>query len=62
LSDRQAKSTAKYITEIGEIGVGRITGKGFGESQLLNRCASGVRCSKAGQQLNYRSEFIVVSK
>ena len=62
LSDRRAKSTAKYITEVGGITSDRITGQGFGETQLLNSCASGVRCSKSEHQLNRRSEFIVVSK
>jgi len=62
LSDRRAKSTAKYISEKGGIALDRISGKGFGETELLNRCANGVKCSKEEHQLNRRSEFIVISK
>lgn len=62
LSDRRAKSTAKYIIEVGGISSDRMTGKGFGETQLQNKCANGVKCSKTEHQLNRRSEFIVVEK
>ncbi len=62
LSDRRAKSTAKYIIEVGGISLDRMTGKGFGETQLQNQCSNGVKCSKTEHQLNRRSEFIVVGK
>lgn len=62
LSDRRAKSTATYISSTGGINSSRISGKGFGESELLNQCKNGVRCSKSDHQVNRRSEFIVISK
>lgn len=61
LSEARAKSTVEYIIAAG-IDRSRITGRGYGESQLLNRCANGVKCSEAEHQLNRRSEFIIVAK
>ena len=62
LSDRRAKSTAKYIADHSGFSLTRISGKGFGESQLLNHCKNGVKCSNEEHQINRRSEFIVISK
>lgn len=60
LSDRRAKSTKAYLVKSG-IEANRIdSAKGFGESQLLNKCKNGVPCSKAEHQLNRRSEFIIL--
>nr|WP_294928415.1 hypothetical protein [uncultured Flavobacterium sp.] len=33
--------------------------KGYGETQLVNHCADGVKCSEEEHQLNRRSEFII---
>ncbi len=60
LSERRVQSTIKYIIETGGIDKSRVTGRGYGESQLLNECKDGVRCSDEKHQLNRRSEFIVV--
>lgn len=60
LSDRRAKSTRDYIVSQG-IEANRIkSALGFGESQLINRCKNGVKCSEMEHQLNRRSEFIIV--
>jgi len=59
LSDRRAKSTVEYIISKG-IDADRISGKGFGETELLNECANFVKCSKAKHQLNRRTEFYIV--
>lgn len=59
LSDRRAKSTMEYIIQNG-IDRKRLTSKGYGETQLINKCADGVKCSEAEHQQNRRSEFIVV--
>ncbi len=59
LSEKRAKSTVNYIVSQG-IDRTRITGKGYGESQLLNTCANGVSCSDKEHQKNRRSEFIIV--
>lgn len=59
LSDRRAKSTMEFIIQNG-IDRERLTAKGYGETQLINKCADGVECSEAEHQQNRRSEFIVV--
>ncbi len=62
LSDRRAKSSAAYIVSKG-IDPSRITGKGYGESQLLNgcQCEGAVKsaCPDAEHQMNRRTEFKV---
>lgn len=59
LSERRAKATMKWMIDNG-ISKDRITGKGYGESQLVNKCANGVPCTSQEHQANRRSEFIVV--
>lgn len=61
LSKRRNTSTIDYIINRGNISRSRITGRGYGETQLQNRCSNGVKCSKEEHQLNRRSEFIVVA-
>jgi outer membrane protein OmpA-like peptidoglycan-associated protein len=60
LSERRAKSTIKYIVENGKIDRFRVTGRGYGETGLINKCADGVPCSDGEHQLNRRSEFIIL--
>lgn len=60
LSDRRAKSTVKWLIDNG-IEKHRLTGKGYGESQLVNECADGVPCTEEQHQANRRSEFIIMS-
>ncbi|WP_413999997.1 OmpA family protein [Flavobacterium sp. W1B] len=60
LSDRRAKSTVAWLIKNG-ISADRLSGKGYGESQLLNKCSDGVKCSEQEHQANRRSEFIIVS-
>ena len=60
LSDKRAKSTIKWLVEKG-IDPSRLTGKGYGETQLVNQCADGVKCSEEEHQLNRRSEFITTN-
>ncbi|MDP3313423.1 OmpA family protein [Lutibacter sp.] len=60
LSYNRAKSTFKYIVSKG-INSSRITKyEGFGESQLVNKCSNGVKCSEAEHQLNRRTEFVII--
>jgi outer membrane protein OmpA-like peptidoglycan-associated protein/tetratricopeptide (TPR) repeat protein len=58
LSDRRAKSTRSWMIAQG-IDASRLTAKGYGEYQLVNKCADGVICSEAEHQKNRRSEFII---
>ncbi|MGG5578223.1 OmpA family protein [Myroides sp. C15-4] len=60
LSDRRVKSTIKWMIEQG-IDPSRLTGRGYGESQLLNKCSNGVPCTVEEHQLNRRSEFIILA-
>ena len=59
LSDRRAKSTRKWLIDQG-IEASRLTAKGYGERELINDCADGVKCSEEEHQMNRRSEFIIV--
>ncbi|OUL60526.1 OmpA family protein, partial [Flavobacterium sp. AJR] len=58
LSDRRAKSTIKWLIQNG-VAPNRLTGKGYGETQLVNGCSDGVKCTEAEHQMNRRSEFII---
>ncbi|MBK0370105.1 OmpA family protein [Flavobacterium agrisoli] len=60
LSERRAESTIKWLVKNG-INKSRLTGKGYGESELVNGCSDGVKCSEAEHQMNRRSEFIVTA-
>lgn len=59
LSDKRAKSTVAYIIGQG-IDSSRISGAGYGETQLVNDCGNDSKCSEEAHQLNRRSEFIVI--
>lgn len=61
LSQRRADATREYILSRG-IEPARIESSiGYGESQLLNECADGVKCSEAKHQENRRSYFYIVN-
>lgn len=60
LSDRRAKSTIKWLIKNG-IAANRLTGKGYGETQLVNNCSDGVKCTEEEHQANRRSEFIITA-
>ncbi|AEH01681.1 OmpA family protein [Lacinutrix sp. 5H-3-7-4] len=59
LSQRRNTSTKNWIIEKGKISKSRISGRGYGETQLVNRCSNGVKCSEEEHQQNRRSMFIV---
>jgi len=58
LSDNRAKSTINWLVKNG-VDPSRLTGKGYGETQLVNQCSDDVKCSEEEHQLNRRSEFII---
>ncbi len=58
LSNRRARATIEWLISKG-IDSNRLTGKGYGESQLVNNCGDGVKCSEEEHQMNRRSEFII---
>lgn len=60
LSDRRAKSTRDYLLSR-NIAPERIESAiGYGERQLLNECADGVKCSEEQHQENRRSYFYIL--
>ena len=59
LSNRRAKSTIDWLVKNG-VAKNRLTGKGYGETQLVNRCSDGVSCTEEEHQMNRRSEFIIM--
>jgi len=59
LSDKRAKRTVDYIISRG-IDSSRITGKGYGATQLINQCVKGVQCTDAQHEKNRRSEFVII--
>lgn len=60
LSTKRAESTVAYIIRQG-IDPSRITAKGYGETQPVNRCVNGVRCSESEHQQNRRTEFVILN-
>jgi outer membrane protein OmpA-like peptidoglycan-associated protein/tetratricopeptide (TPR) repeat protein len=60
LSDRRAKSTIAWLVSKG-IDPKRLTGRGYGETQLVNGCADNVECTEEQHQMNRRSQFIITS-
>ena len=61
LSDRRAKSSAKYI-KANINNPDRIYGKGYGELKLKNKCKNGVKCSEELHQENRRTEFKIIKR
>ncbi len=59
LSNARAKSTIDWLVKNG-IDKKRLIGKGYGESQPVNNCVDGIKCSEEEHQLNRRSEFIIL--
>lgn len=62
LSNKRAQSTKDYILSRG-ITPNRIESAiGFGESQLLNKCSNGTKCTEEEHQLNRRSYFYILEE
>lgn len=62
LSDKRAKATQAYLYTQG-IGENRIESAiGYGESQLLNHCSDGVKCTNEEHDVNRRSDFIILKR
>ncbi len=61
LSRKRASETVNYLLSIGA-NYKRITGKGYGETELLNKCSNNVKCSEIEHQQNRRTEFVVIKK
>lgn len=60
LSERRAERTVAYVISKG-VSEDRISYEGFGETQLVNECEDGVRCTEEQHAKNRRSEFNIVN-
>jgi outer membrane protein OmpA-like peptidoglycan-associated protein len=60
LSERRAERTVEYVISKG-ISQDRIQHEAFGETQLVNDCADGVRCTEEQHSKNRRSEFKIIN-
>ena len=54
LSQRRSESVVAYLISKG-VSKGRLVAKGFGETQLINKCADGINCSEVEHQANRRT-------
>lgn len=61
LTQRRAIETVNYLISLGA-DPKRITGKGFGETELINNCGNNVVCTEIQHQENRRTEFVIVNK
>lgn len=59
LSSGRAQQAVNFIVTKGNISNKRISAKGYGESQLVNKCKDGVECSDDEHGLNRRAEIKV---
>jgi outer membrane protein OmpA-like peptidoglycan-associated protein len=59
MANRRVKRTVDYIIKKG-IESSRITGKGYGETQLINHCEKNVECTDKEQAMNRRTEFVII--
>jgi outer membrane protein OmpA-like peptidoglycan-associated protein/tetratricopeptide (TPR) repeat protein len=60
LSERRAKSTKEWLIKNG-INANRLSSRGYGETQLVNKCSDDVKCTEEEHQQNRRSEFIITA-
>jgi len=60
LSQRRAESAKVWLMDAG-IAEDRIKPVGYGESQILNKCVNGVRCSDDEHRYNRRTEFKIIA-
>ncbi|MCK0132444.1 OmpA family protein [Flavobacteriaceae bacterium F08102] len=61
LTKGRARATVDYLLRKG-ISPKRLTGKGYGETQILNKCVNGVKCTELEHSVNKRTEFVVIKK
>ncbi len=59
MSDRRAKRVIDYIVSRG-IGASRISGKGYEEKYIINKCTNDVECTDEERAANRRVEFVIV--
>jgi len=58
LSENRAREIMAYLVKKG-VDSKRLSAKGYGETQLVNKCADWVKCTEKEHKQNRRSEFII---
>jgi outer membrane protein OmpA-like peptidoglycan-associated protein len=61
LSQRRSESVVAYLISKG-VAKSRLEAKGYGESQLINKCADGVQCLEEEHQANRRTVIEILNK
>ncbi|RCS28326.1 OmpA family protein [Polaribacter sp. WD7] len=61
LSERRAQAVTNYLISKG-VNPSQLTGNGYGETKLTNRCADGVSCTEAEHRANRRTTFRVINQ
>ena len=61
LSERRAQAVTNYLISNG-VNPSQLTGNGYGESRLTNRCSDGVSCTEAEHLANRRTTFRVINQ
>lgn len=59
-SDKISVGVQDYLISKG-IAIERLVAKGYGESQPLNKCVDGVKCTEEEHQQNRRTEFKIIN-
>lgn len=57
LSQKRAKSAVDYLKNSGNVKEGSISYRGYGETQISNKCTNGVNCSERLHAANRRTEL-----
>jgi peptidoglycan-associated lipoprotein len=60
LSQKRAESAKNWLVER-EVVAERIKAVGYGESQILNGCTNGVRCTEEEHRFNRRTQFKIIA-
>ena len=60
LSQRRSESVMAYLESKGIV-ASRLVAKGYGESQLINKCADGVECPEIDHQANRRTVIEILN-
>ncbi|MBT8234024.1 MAG: OmpA family protein [Saprospiraceae bacterium] len=60
LSEKRAQAAVDYLVEERNIDRLRISSKGYGETQIINRCKDNVECSDIEHSKNRRTEIKIV--
>ena len=61
LSERRAQAVTNYLISKG-VNPSQLTGNGYGERKLTNRCSDGVSCTEAEHRANRRTTFRVINQ